>query len=153
MFSASLKALDFPLKQYLLILWAFLIFSFLFSCFAEEFKSIKIELQPLCKENKAKIIYDSEINNNSYPFKIFCDSLNGWGRNGDCKKVNPLFVTKSLQPEGCYIIYVTTIQGKVKKYRLMNFKTMQDVQTGIYYETDFLQYLYEYIVNRYLEKL
>ena len=130
----------------------FIIFPILYlSCFAEEIKSIKIELHTNSESNKIHIIYDSNDNNDNYPYKIFCDCLNGWGRKGGLKEINPLFVTKNLQPEGIYIIYVTTSQGKIETYRLMNYNTMQNVQTKVYYETDFLKYLYEFIVQQYLE--
>lgn len=115
-------------------------------CFSENIKSIKIELKTVGADEKTKLIYDSESDTGSYPFLLFCDCLNGWGRKGSLKKLNPLFVPKSIQPEGSYIIYVKNAQNDLtREYRLLNFKAMQDMKTGDYYETDFLQYLYGYI--------
>ena len=100
------------------------------------------------------IVYDSEIEKKSYPFRIFCECLTGWGRRGDCKKMNPLFVPKALQSEGSYIIYVKTDENdSLKKFRLMNFEAMQDLQSGCYYETNLLKYLYEYLARKYLQTL
>ena len=120
--------------------------------FSQEITSIKIELQTSFEEKKSIIVYDSKTSDKTYPFLIFKDCVTGWGK--DNKKLNPLFVPKNLQPEGIYIIYVETESNKLtKKYRLMNFKAMQDVETGAYYETDFLQYLYEYFAGKYIQTL
>ena len=65
----------------------FVLFSILYSfCFAEEIKSIKIELHSNTQTKQIQTIYDSNSNNDNYPFKIFCDCLNGWGRKGGLKK-------------------------------------------------------------------
>ena len=118
----------------------FMIFLMLCSfCFSEEIKSIKIELKPLDQNEQTK---------------IFCECLTGWGRRGGCKKMNPLFVPKALQSEGAYIIYVKTDENdSLKKFRLMNFEAMQDLQSGCYYETNLLKYLYEYLARKYLQTL
>lgn len=123
-------------------------------CFSEEIKSIRIELKTHDQNEQTKIVYDSEMDKKSYPFLIFCECLTGWGRKGGCKKMNPLFVPKTLQSEGTYIIYVTTDKNdSLKKFRLMNFEAMQDLQSGCYYETNLLQYLYEYLARKYLQTL
>lgn len=137
-------------KRTFIFVLFFILYSF---CFAEEIKSIKIELHSNTQAKQIQTIYDSNSNNDNYPFKIFCDCLNGWGRKGGLKKIIPLFVPKNLPPEGVYIVYVTTSQGKNETYRLMNFKTIQNVRTQVYYETDFLKYLYEFIVQKYLQTL
>ena len=68
--------------------------------------------------------------------------------------MNPLFVPKALQSEGAYIIYVKTDENdSLKKFRLMNFEAMQDLQSGCYYETNLLKYLYEYLARKYLQTL
>ncbi len=133
-----------------------LLFSFLFLCnfCFSEITSIRVELSPKGNEQKTINIYDSEEDNSNYPFLIFRDSLTGWGKKNGYQKYNPLFVPKNTQPEGTYIVYVITDENTLpRKFRVLNFKVMQDVQSGIYYKTDFLQYLYEYIVKKYLQTL
>lgn len=133
-----------------------IVFLFMMSniCFSQEIKSLRIELTPRECEEKTIIIYDSEKDNSSYPFRIFQDALTGWGRKNGCKKINPLFVPKEMRSEGTYIIYVMTEDNLLpQKFKLLNFKVMQNLQSKEYYETDFLQYLYEYMVKKYIHSL
>ncbi len=124
-------------------------------CFSKEIKSIRVELSKKTKETeKNVIIYDSEKEPASYPFVIFRGALTGWGNKKGCKKLNPALVSKNVCSEGIYTVYVMTDESDLpQKFRVLNFEAMQDVQTHVYYKTDFLQYLYEYMARKYLKTL
>ena len=132
-------------------------FSLLLSCtfcFSNEIKSIKVELNQRGNEGKNIVIYDSEKEPAAYPFVIFRDSLTGWGKKNGCPKLSPLLVPNSLPSEGIYTVYITTDENNTtQKFRILNFQAMQDLQTKVYYKTDFLQYLYEYMARKYLQTL
>lgn len=123
-------------------------------CYGSEIEHIRIELNPENENQQIKLIYDSSVNNNAYPFNVFASCLEGWGRKGGLKKANIMKIPKTIQPEGSYIIYAKIKKTNlIKKYRLMNFYVMQDINTGIYYETDLLQYLYGYLSQEYIKML